>query len=930
MRNSDIQYYRNLMSGHRSSLAAAGRVGSIIWSFRPSPVLSAGLWPDVVQPEKMSIGQVQQLKSVIQASAPSIGAIEFTVLGQPRFATCFRVSNDPHRVITARHVVKALLETNAQLSHRPDAVAQPELFGPAYRSAQVRFEEQPRHDQPGAIWAEEVITIEAVEWAHDEWDLALLRLGTGSDRPPLPLDDSVLADDPDNWICTIGYPAEAPANMGGGFEHVFDLPLGRKRASPGLVTGFSAGPGAGIMRHDATTLGGNSGGPIISLQTGKVVGLHFRGGSGPAIQNSALIFSRAMQEDALRGRLTDDPVLSARPPDTWGRRRPGLTVGVPLDLARSDGLEYAELSVPSMAQGNGVLPDRFDRRDRFYQPPLLPADVALPPQPPLPGEVGEQRDPYSCTGFALAAAINRLLRQRPRNRHTPAPRVSPTMLYALATQHDEYVDDQPGGSSLRGAMKGFFNFGVCSWDTAPYERFDPDWHLTIDAAKEARHTTLGAYYRLRPILPDYHLALKESGAIIVSAHTHAGWKKPNGRRMHRIPYRVDRLGAHAFIIVGYDADGFIIQNSWGDDWADWKGMRGLAHWSYEDWAENLIDAWVLRLALPTPKAFDLQVRNDPGGAEPPQRVPVGYARLRDVRQSMLVGHSVHIERDGIRGDGRLGLGPAGIRETALYLAGDKGRQKYEAIALIFHDAATSADLVARLAGHMIQPLKVNGIYPLHVHYGADEMRSLLVRMLDEADQARQRSRAPGENLTGFLQRRAAMVAGPLLSGWIEGLSRAVEPGGGLWQALASVGLEAGTSEGSDGAPRRLHMIGIGTGAATVDMLIPKLGDMGFGQPDSVSIVAGWGLPGRQAPAAGRVKVWQLDSGAAADVAIPGFDGDWSDLLALLGGSSDLRPRRDKGRQYGRDLASAITDTTLLNDILRNVLDRSPAPTRRFS
>lgn len=41
-----------------------------------------------------------------------------------------------------------------------------------------------------------------------------------------------------------------------------------------------------VLTHDCTTLGGNSGSPVLSLESGKVVGLHFAGRFG--IGNSAV------------------------------------------------------------------------------------------------------------------------------------------------------------------------------------------------------------------------------------------------------------------------------------------------------------------------------------------------------------------------------------------------------------------------------------------------------------------------------------------------------------------------------------------------------------------------------------------------------------------------------------------------------------------
>lgn len=48
-------------------------------------------------------------------------------------------------------------------------------------------------------------------------------------------------------------------------------------------------------------------------------------------------------------------------------------------------------------------------------------------------------------------------------------------------------------------------------------------------------------------------------------------------------------GGHAITIVGYDKAGFIIRNSWGEEWAD----RGYVHINYEDFAKCAFESWTV-------------------------------------------------------------------------------------------------------------------------------------------------------------------------------------------------------------------------------------------------------------------------------------------------------------------------------------------------
>ncbi len=86
----------------------------------------------------------------------------------------------------------------------------------------------------------------------------------------------------------------------------------------------------------------------------------------------------------------------------------------------------------------------------------------------------------------------------------------------------------------------------------------------------------------------------------------AGRPRPRRRlRSGRHPTPQERPGGHAFIIVGYNSLGFIVQNSWGPEW----GTNGFALWLYEDWVSNISDGWVFRLAIPTPQIFGITARS---------------------------------------------------------------------------------------------------------------------------------------------------------------------------------------------------------------------------------------------------------------------------------------------------------------------------------
>ena len=162
------------------------------------------------------------------------------------------------------------------------------------------------------------------------------------------------------------------------------------------------------------------------------------------------------------------------------------------------------------------------------------------------------------------------------------------MLYHLARRYDEFAGEDDAGSSLRGALKGWFNHGVIPEERWPSLDMDPVPDLEDEELLGlARQWLLGAFYRINPFrLDDMQSAIAELDAICASAVIHDGWIEPqvmrrNGETLHVIARRVDanQLGGHAFALVGYNEVGFLVHNSWGTDWGK-RGcdvaLRGLA------------------------------------------------------------------------------------------------------------------------------------------------------------------------------------------------------------------------------------------------------------------------------------------------------------------------------------------------------------------
>lgn len=211
----------------------------------------------------------------------SVGRVEFINHSMTWGGTAWVVGEEADGrhllVVTNRHVAKIVARRNA----RGEGVFMRSPFTMVRYGARVDFNEEvgalPSDERPAEILRFTYLADDASA------DVAIGRIEkpAGFAVAPLPLVDTDA--ETDEIVAVIGYPAFDSRNDRTEMEKYFKGLYDVKRFAPGKMMPVEPGT---VLSHDCTTLGGNSGSPILSLDRNKVVGLHFAGAYG--IANSAV------------------------------------------------------------------------------------------------------------------------------------------------------------------------------------------------------------------------------------------------------------------------------------------------------------------------------------------------------------------------------------------------------------------------------------------------------------------------------------------------------------------------------------------------------------------------------------------------------------------------------------------------------------------
>ena len=210
-------------------------------------------------------------RAVLSSAMPSIGRIE--VMNNAHYqwvGSGWVIDSDvgDDIVITNAHVAREF----AQRSGAGFVFQRGTVDFNRPQTARVDFREEMAGGQPREFAVTDVI------WISDDeiLDMGVLRVArrAGSDRLSGPIRLAPEAAVAGRNVAVIGYPGDDSRSYDAEkFERLFGRVFGKKRLAPGRLTQ----PHAWGLRHDCSTLPGNSGSVVLDIETGRALGLHYSG-----------------------------------------------------------------------------------------------------------------------------------------------------------------------------------------------------------------------------------------------------------------------------------------------------------------------------------------------------------------------------------------------------------------------------------------------------------------------------------------------------------------------------------------------------------------------------------------------------------------------------------------------------------------------------
>lgn len=241
------------------------------------------------------------------------------------------------------------------------------------------------------------------------------------------------------------------------------------------------------------------------------------------------------------------------------------------------GSRASDAIVPRQIRRLGWVPDLPDHRDQMFAAAVvhvaqLPTSVDL--RPGCPPEIYDQGQLGSCTGNAIAAAL-----EFDQMKQGLADVFTPSRLFIYYNERVmEGTVGQDAGAMIRDGIKSVNKIGAPHEKLWPYSDANPGPFQKKPSAAAyadaAKHPAV-LYQRLVPAESQLKGCLAGGYPFVFGISVFDSFMTPAVAKTGRVPMpkpKEQQIGGHAILCVGYDDHQrrFICRNSWSAGW----GMKG--------------------------------------------------------------------------------------------------------------------------------------------------------------------------------------------------------------------------------------------------------------------------------------------------------------------------------------------------------------------
>ena len=214
-----------------------------------------------------------------------------------------------------------------------------------------------------------------------------------------------------------------------------------------------------------------------------------------------------------------------------------------------------------------ILPSPDDERDYHFRPEFAASSLVPPTLDLRDGLLPVRDQGKQGTCFACSCAAMKEYQDR------QTEYLSPQFFYNLRSNILDTDPTNDEGMFPRDALRLLRQKGMCREVTFPYKSMGD---IPPEAFTEALDHRIGSYVRIeRP--EELQASLFYHGPALICFPVYN-----TGMQMWRTNINGQYQGGHAMLVVGYDQDGFHLQNSWGSDW----GNGGYTYYPLFDWTSH--------------------------------------------------------------------------------------------------------------------------------------------------------------------------------------------------------------------------------------------------------------------------------------------------------------------------------------------------------